>query len=177
MQEKLESRWFGRLLISAFVVVTVGAMVVWNLPGSKLRAEGMRLAAPYVRAVGLDQNWSVFAPNPYRETFELYARVSYADGTTRTWPVPEGSDAIGTYWDFRWGKWAEWVIAGSHPDLCRGTATYVANREADEGRDPVQIDLVRRRRANFRPGQEPSYGSWEEADVCTSEVVEAQDAP
>ncbi len=152
-------------------------MVVWNLPGSKLRAEGMRLAGPYVRAVGLDQNWSVFAPDPYRESFRLYARVTYADGTTGTWSVPEGGDVIGAYWDFRWGKWAEWVIAASHPDLCPGTTTYVANTEADAGRTPVQIDLVRRRRLNHRPGQELSHGSWEETDICTSEVVPNRDTP
>ena len=31
----------------------------------------------------------------------------------------------------------------SNPDLCPGTVAYVANREADEGRNPVRVDLVR----------------------------------
>jgi hypothetical protein len=173
MQAKLESTRIGRLLISLFVVATVAAMVVWNLPSSKLRTEGLRLTGPYVRAVGLDQNWSVFAPDPYRDSFVLSARITYADGTTGTWAVPEGGDAIGAYWDFRWGKWAEWTIAG-HADLCRGTAAYAASRPAGEGRSPVQVELVVRRRPNARPGQDPSQEPWKESMVCRVDVVAAE---
>jgi hypothetical protein len=167
MQEKLESSSVGRVLISAFVAVTVSALVVWNLPDSKLKREGMRLARPYLTATGLDQNWSVFAPNPVRDSFFLSARVTYADGTRGAWTPPGGSAAIGTYWDFRWGKWAEWTLLQSNSDLCPGTATYIANREADAGREPVQVDLVARRRPNERPGAEPSHGAWQETVICT----------
>jgi hypothetical protein len=167
MQGRVETTRVGRLAISGFVAATVGAMVVWNLPDSKLKQEGMRFAQPYVTATGLDQNWSVFAPNPVRDSFYLSARIRYADGTRGTWAPPSGSSAVGTYWDFRWGKWAEWTLLQSNTDLCPGTATYIANREADAGREPVQVDLIARRRQNERPGAEPSHGAWQETVICT----------
>ena len=154
MQQHLESSRVGRLLISVFVAATVGAMVIWNMPSSKLRTEGLRFAGPYVRAAGLDQNWSVFAPNPYRDSFVLSARVTFADGTQATGSAGRRR-AFGAYWDFRWGKWAEWTIAGN-AGLCRGTAAYAANRLAAERRAPVKVELVVRRRPNARPGQKPS---------------------
>jgi hypothetical protein len=171
MQQRLESVWFGRLLISVFVAGTVAAMVVWNLPHSKLKTEAMRLTGPYTRATGLDQNWSVFAPNPYRDSFRLTARITYADGTTGRWEVPEGGAAIGAYWDFRWGKWAEWTLNAAHGDLCGGTARYVANLEADEGREPVRVDLVAHRRPNARPGDPPSRDGWTETVFCENRIT------
>jgi hypothetical protein len=156
-----------RVLVSVFVTLTVGAMVVWNLPGSKLRTEAMGFAEPYITATGLDQNWSVFAPNPTRDSFRLSAYITYSDGTRGTWAPPSGSAAIGTYWDFRWGKWAEWTLLQSHTDLCPGTATFIANREGEAGRHPVRIDLVSLRRANERPGVQPSHGIWQETVICT----------
>jgi hypothetical protein len=173
MQRRLESTRVGRLLISALVVAIVGGLVVWNLPTSKLRTEGLRVAGPGVRAVGLDQNWSVFAPDPYRDSFFLVARVTYADGSTGAWAPPEGGDALGAYWDFRWGKWAEWTVAGN-ADLCRGTADYVLRELAGEGTQATRVELLARRRVNARPGEEPTRGPWRTSTVCTADVDPAE---
>ena len=175
MQASLESGRVGRSLIGAFVAVTVAALVVWNLPSSKLRTEALRLTGPYTRAVGLDQNWSVFAPDPYRDSFVLSARVTYADGTHTTWAVPEGGDAVGSYWDFRWGKWAEWTIAGN-PGLCSCTAAYAANLLASEARTPVEVELLVRRRPNARPGGSPTHGAWKTSPVCSVDIAGRQGA-
>ena len=170
MQATFESNKIGRTIISTFLVVTVAALVVWNLPSSKLRTEALRLTGPYTRAVGLDQNWSVFAPDPYRDSFFLSARVTFADGSHTTWTVPEGGDPVGTYWDFRWGKWAEWTIAGN-PGLCSGTAAYVANLLASEARTPVEVELFVRRRPNARPGESPPHGAWKTSLVCSVDIA------
>ncbi len=112
----------------------------------------------------------MFAPDPYRDSFVLSARVTFADGKHARWSVPAGGDAIGSYWDFRWGKWAEWTIAGN-AGLCGGTATYVANRLAAAGRAPVEVELLVRRRPNARPGANPSHGAWKESLVCRVDIV------
>ena len=171
--QRLESSIAGRVLLSVFLAATVAAMVVWNMPDSKLRREGMRLAEPYVTATGLDQAWDVFAPDPYRYSFRLLARITYADGSTGTWAPPRGGALIGKYWDYRWVKWSEWTLAGRHPSMCNGTATYIANLEADEGRTPVKIDLVSRTRDNQPPGAAEPHGDWREIVICTSTVNEA----
>lgn len=64
LQERLEARPAGRVLISAFLVVTLAAVCATNLPESRLRREALKPAGPFLRATGLDQDWRVFAPDP-----------------------------------------------------------------------------------------------------------------
>ena len=165
MQQRLESSRVVRILISIFVAITVGAIMIWNMPRSAIRREGMRFAEPYMTALGLDQNWSVFAPNPHQGKSSFFARVADADGNVHVWRVPEGDALIGAYWDFRWGKWTEWTIAG-RSDLCEGSAIYAAEQVADTGVDPVLVTIVARGRTNFGPGERPSHGPWEQSTVC-----------
>jgi hypothetical protein len=174
VMQRLESTRVGQLLISVFVLITVGSMVVWNLPASKLQREGLRLAGPYVRATGLDQNWAVFAPNPYRGSFELRARLTFADGTQTEWDPPAGGAAIGAYWDFRWGKWVEWTIDRRHRDLCPGTAAYAAAHGAPGDATPVQVDVIARRRPNPPPGADTGAGGWQETVVCATRITESE---
>jgi hypothetical protein len=174
MQEKLEASRAGRLLLSAFVIVTVGSLVVWNLPGSKLREEGMRVARPYVYATGLDQNWGVFAPNPRSVTMEMYARVTYADDSHRIWHVPSGGPVLGAYWDFRWRKFVEWATQDANKDLWPLTADFVAREEIDAGRRPVRVELVRRWHDILAPGSNPARGPWREYRFFTARFTPEQ---
>ena len=64
MQERLESSAVGRAVISAFAVVTVVALALWNLPDSEIKRKALTVVRPYVTALGLEQNWGVFAPDP-----------------------------------------------------------------------------------------------------------------
>ena len=162
MQERLESSPAGRLLISAFLVVTVLALVAWNLPASELRRQALRPLAPYVRATGLDQNWGVFAPDPRRQTLDFYARITYADGTTGTWRPPSGNALIGAYRDYRWRKWYEWTTNDSYRHLWDPAAAFVARRERAAGREPVRVELVRRTSDLAAPGYKPRSGPWRE---------------
>jgi hypothetical protein len=162
MQEKLEAARVGRLLISAFVIVTVGSLIVWNMPSSKLREEAMRAARPFVYAIGLDQNWAVFAPNPRSVTLEMYARVTYADTSRVVRRFPSGGPVFGAYRDFRWRKWAEWATQDANKSLWAPAAKYVAHNEIEAGRHAVRVDLVRRWHEIFPPGSHPARGPWKE---------------
>ena len=160
MQERLESSAAGRVLISVFLLVTVLALVFWNLPQSELKQQGLRPLAPYVRATGLDQNWGVFAPNPRQQNLELIARVQYADGTRRTWRLPSGNALFGAYWDYRWRKWMEWTTNDAYSHLRDPAAQYILRQERKAGRSPVQVELIRRTSDLTAPGFRPRQLPW-----------------
>ena len=160
MQERLESSAAGRLLISVFLLVTVLALVFWNLPPSELKRQGLRPLAPYVRATGLDQNWGVFAPDPRRQTVELLANIQYADGTRRRWRPPTGNALFGAYWDYRWRKWMEWTINDQHTQLWDPAAQFILREERKAGRPAVQVQLVRRTADLSAPGYRPRQLPW-----------------
>ena len=174
MQERLESSSAGRVVISAFLLVTVLAVVVWNLPASELRRQALRPLEPYVRATGLDQNWGVFAPDPRRQSVDLLARVTYADGTRGTWRVPRGNDIVGAYWDYHWLKWMEWTISDANNHLWEPAAAFIAREERARGREPVQIELVRRWSDLAPPGARPRSSPWQEATFYSYAEVSAE---
>jgi hypothetical protein len=102
LQERVESTVWGRRAISVFIAVILLALLIANLPPSRIS----RLTAPRVNpvmdAVGLSQGWYLFAPDPSPNTVRLVAVISFADGSTRTWTPPRLDPWIGTYRDYHW---------------------------------------------------------------------------
>lgn len=164
LQQRLESSDSGRALISAFLIVTLLAIGATNMPDSKIRREVLRPGQTYLNATGLDQIWSVFAPDPRPTSVDMEARIRYADGRRGVWNVPRGDDVFGSYWDYRWLKWMENVILDARRDqLWKPAAQFIAGRERARGRRPVQITLVRRWRDLKPPGAKgPDRGRWRE---------------
>ena len=165
----MESSDVGRAVISAFLIVTLLAIVAINIPDSKLRREVLRPGQTYLNATGLDQIWSVFAPDPRRTSVDMEARIRYADGTRGVWHLPEGNDVTGEYWDYRWRKWLENVILDARRhQLWRPAARFIAGRERASGRQPVRITLVRRWRDLRPPGVKgPDRTRWREYSYYT----------
>ena len=83
LQQRIEDSVPGRALISLLIVFTLLAVVVINLPDSALRRSLSKTTQPYLNAIGLDQAWGVFAPDPRRESIRLEVRLGYPDGTDR----------------------------------------------------------------------------------------------
>src|SRR5438552_1474311 len=59
-RERFEGSRAGRAVLTVLLVVTLGAMILSNLPDSQLRRSGLRLANPYLDLTGLHQNWNLF---------------------------------------------------------------------------------------------------------------------
>ena len=170
LQDRIEASAAGRALISAFAIVTVVALVFWNLPESELRARAFPVVEPYVRSTGLDQNWGVFAPDPRRATVELVGRATYADGRVEDFEIPAGGPLVGAYWDYRWRKWSEWTASDDHGFLWQPAAAWFARRASADGEEPVQVMLVRKSYPLFPPGPGPAHGDWEEHVLYTLPV-------
>jgi hypothetical protein len=162
LQERLESRPAGRLLISALLVVTLGAVCATNLPESRLRREALKLAEPFLHATGLDQDWRVFAPDPRQTSLRLEARVRYDDGRVAVWRPPAGGDLAGAYWDYRWRKWLENAIQDANRSvLWKPAALFVAREMRRPPKVPRTVTLVRRWQDLRPPGAPgPAAAGW-----------------
>jgi hypothetical protein len=162
LQERLESRPAGRLLISVFLVVTLAAVCVTNLPESHLRREALEPAKPFLHLTGLDQDWRVFAPDPRQTSLRLEARVRYADGRVATWRPPAGGDFVGAYWDYRWRKWLENAIQDANRKvLWKPAAAFVAREMERPDAQPTNVTLIRRWQDLRPPGAPgPDAARW-----------------
>ncbi len=161
LQERLESSPAGRRVLSAVLVFTLAAVGAWNLPPSALRDATRPVVEPYVRTVGLDQVWNLFAPDPPRTTFEVLARIEYADGTSSTWRAPRND---------RWRKWLGAVRLDRNMSLWIPTAAWIAGHHDHGGRRPVTVTLVRRGRELAPPGSGAGDPEGEEYPFFTYRV-------
>jgi hypothetical protein len=154
LRERFERSRVGRALISVFVVATLVTVVTANLPPSHLQDVLVKADHPYLYGLALDQDWGVFAPDPRQETVDLFARVTFADGSQAVWQVPRRNAVVGAYIDYRWLKWAEWAVEPSYGELWRPAAIYAARQAASRGHVPVKVELVDRSHVISQPGVE-----------------------
>lgn len=165
----------GRVALSVVIVALVAATIAWNLPPGSglppaqaspaLRADVLKIGGPLLYALGLDQDWSVFAP-PRLQVIGLEARVAYADGSQVVWRPPVSTGAlIGAYRDYRWGKYVENQIA----DANRGTlweplAGWIARKYTSPTQRPVSVTLIRRFYDLFPVTGDgsPDHGPWKQ---------------
>src|SRR3546814_4513463 len=68
--------------------------------------------------------------NPRSTSLDLEARITYADGSTDTWQVPEGSPIGTNLRYYRWRKWLERIRSDSYRGLWRATAEWVADEHS-----------------------------------------------
>lgn len=158
LQQRIEESPLGRGILSAVIVVTLIAIVAINLPQSQVRSDLLRPGQPYLNAIGLDQNWALFAPDPRRIWIDVSAVVTFDNGRTATWRFPHDGALIGTYRDYRWRKWEENLISPENSELWRPAALWAASSEARPGEVPRTIALVERFAVLEPPGATPSTG-------------------
>jgi len=111
----------------------------------------------FVRATGLHQFWGLFSP-PRTEVLEWWARVTFADGGTEIWRLPERDPFIGSLNDYHWQKFMEHAALRGNTDewprLWEPLARYVAREVERPGRRPVSVTLVTRRTLNLPIGSD-----------------------
>jgi predicted DCC family thiol-disulfide oxidoreductase YuxK len=171
LQQRIEQSDFGRGLITAFLLATLIAIVVENLPNSAIRHHVMRPGQPYLNALGLDQNWGLFAPDPRRSVIDVYAIVKYDDGSTAVWRFPHNDALVGTYRDYRWRKWAENVFnTDNGVVLWRPAAVWAGRQMSRAGRQEQTVTLVRRWANLSPPGVSPSQRPWRSQSFFTLQL-------
>lgn len=155
--ERAEASLPGRIVITLFVLVLGVCVLVTNLPAnSSLRNSLIPRTQPVLNALGLDQNWGVFAPDPRQEVVGLDFRMTYPDGSTEVWKPTERNDVVGEYSDYRWQKLMENLLADGGGDFARDTALWVAREKRLREEVPQRITVVSRRAKLPPPGPKAS---------------------
>ena len=172
-QARFEGTVLGRVLISVFLLVTLVTLLTANMPASRLQDVLLKADRFYLYGAGLDQSWEVFAPDPRRETIEVSARVDFADGSHATWRVPTRNPVIGEYTDYRWLKWAEYVVSPAYPELGEPIALYVARRFDSPTRRPTRVTLSNRWYELEPPDRISPHPRFQERMLYETPITEA----
>lgn len=157
-----------RLAISAFLVVHVGGVVIWNLPGGAIRSKLIPYYAYYFLPMGLWQNWGMFAPDPLRHTILLEAVATDSRGMVYAYEFTKMLD-LGP-WDrflkVRHSKYSSYLTSEDY-SINRLTAAKHAVRQLEIPADAFPVDLE----LQFRVYHSPPPGKA--PDPTASPVVQS----
>lgn len=113
-------RW-KQLTISAFLLVHLVGLAVWNMPICAIRDRLVPVYQYYMCPLGLWQNWTMFAPEPVKNTTTLQALVVDKNGFMYQFAFPKLVDF----------SWLEGVTRVRHSKFAAnvGEAGYPEFRE------------------------------------------------
>jgi hypothetical protein len=156
VQERFELSRYGRVALSLFVAFTVVSLAFWNMPNGHLKSGAVKVVRPFVIWSGLDQTWSVFAPDPRRDVIDFEAQIAYANGKREVWRMPDGDPFVGDYRAYHWQKLMESGIQDAKKnELWEPLAAWIARTHRHAGKVPVEVVLVRRFYTLSQPGTHP----------------------
>lgn len=171
LSERFERSPAGRLAIHALVVLLLLAEIGTNLPASAVERAVGKPANQLVRALASEQTWGVFAPDPRRISVTLRGRVTFVDGSTAIWNVPDGPSMGANLRYYRWRKWMERVRSDEYHALWEPTARWIGSMYRDRRSPVARVELIRRFHDNVVRGPQPP---WDEYTFFTLEMTEGQ---
>ncbi len=140
IQRRIRNSIFAEAAISVLIVLVLMIGIVWSLPGSEIKRTLVPTLSPVASAAALDQNWRLFAPNPYRRVESIEVVVTMDDGSNRTWKVQAGNRLIGS---FAWGHWRKLMSTSVKiPESRPGIARWVVNELTDSSEKPARVRII-----------------------------------
>jgi hypothetical protein len=140
-------------VIGALVALIVLIAVVSNLPANSALKQSLEpVLTPIAMATGLEQYWSMYAPNPPQRLEEHEVHVLMADGADRVWTLPLDQDpVVGVAISHRWRKLRETLYgdARSRPAL----AHWVINQVSTPSERAVGVQMIVHTQTLSAPGQ------------------------
>ena len=159
--QRIEQSATGQAVISVLMVLVVLGIVGWNVPPGPTRNRAHRVVGAPVQAVGLEQDWALFAPDPRSFGVGVHATLTYADGHTRRWEPPHNGHVIAPYRTYRWQKYVERLRADDYAGLWDPTARWLAK---EYGPGVMKVVLTRTFRDVAVPGsglERPAAGTFD----------------
>jgi hypothetical protein len=158
LSERVERSGVAQLLISIAIVLVLLTEVATHLPtdSAVYRSTGSE-ANRLIRLVATEQQWGVFAPDPRQTSLRIEGRVTFEDGSTATWHLPEGPRLGANFRYYRWRKWLERVRSDEFQGLWDPTARWIASLYDDRDSPVAKVELVRLFHANVLTGPQPPY--------------------
>ncbi len=165
ISERLERSPTAQILISIAIVLVLLAEIAIHLPaGSALHREVGDEANWLIRAFATEQQWGVFAPDPRQTSLRIEGRITFEDGSTAVWHLPEGPRIGANLRYYRWRKWLERVRSDDFKSLWAPTAAWLAEEYGGRGSPVERVELVRLFHQNALVGPQPEY---DETIYCT----------
>jgi hypothetical protein len=130
------------------MAVIVGGLVLFNMPAGRPREAVRPQVDSFAHALGLEQDWALFAPNPRSYSVGVYATLTHRDGRVETWVPPHNGLLLSPYRNYRWQKYIERLRADDYRNLWEPTARWLAR---EHGGDVTRVVLTR----TFQDAQVP----------------------
>jgi hypothetical protein len=138
--------------ISVVVVLVLAIGVVWSLPNSAIKKAVAPLLEPIGLVVGLDQNWSLFAPTPPQRQENIEVHVAMASGADKIWTFPSRNQIFGVAYTHRWRKLKESLL--TTPQIRSDFVHWVVRQSTAPGDRPVHAEMLLRTEDIPPPGVE-----------------------
>lgn len=146
-------------VISSFVLLHLALITIWLFPLHPALVSLIEPFRAYILFIGIDQDFSVFAPKPRSTNLHMCAVIRYRDGTERLWQYPrmERLAFVERMKKERYRKFFNDSLAWSRfksflPDVAR----YVARQNNDRQNPVTSVTLLRY--AAEIPGPEEGLG-------------------
>jgi len=130
----------GEGAISALIAVILLIGVVWNMPDSAIKRALVAPLEPIAVSTGLDQYWTMYAPDPPQRLENLEVHVTMADGVERVWTIQPRDRVVGVAAHHRWRKLKESLQ--TEPQIRPGWAHWVARRLTGPTERPVHVTMI-----------------------------------
>ncbi len=158
LSERAERSPVVQVVISIGIVLVLLAEVGTHLPAGSAVAQLVTKEANFVvRMTATEQQWGVFAPDPRRTSLRIEGRVTFEDGSTAIWELPDGPRVGANLRFYRWRKWLERVRSDDFQGLWDPTARWIASLYEDRPSPVVKVELVRLFHTNQVTGEPPPY--------------------
>ena len=146
--ERLEQNATVQGGLAVVMAVVMGSVLLWNLPPGRPREATRPTAGALVQALGLEQDWALFAPDPRSYSVAVYATITHSDGRVEKWVPPHNGLLLAPYRTYRWQKYVERVRADDYSGLWEPTARWLAR---EHGPGVTKVVLTR----TFQEAQAP----------------------
>ena len=133
----------------------------WELVADDGSVTPVVVPGTVTQALGLEQDWALFAPDPRSFGVAVHATLTYRDGHTRRWDPPHNGLLIAPYRTYRWQKYVERLRADDYSGLWDPTARWLAR---EYGPNVVKVVLTRTFRDVAVPGtglSRPKAGTFD----------------
>lgn len=140
----------GEGAISAMIAVVLLIGVVWNLPDSAIKRVLVSPLEPIAVSTGLDQYWTMYAPDPPQRLEKLEVHVTMADGSDRVWTIAPRDRIVGVGAHHRWRKLKESLA--SEPQIRAGWAHWVVRQLTGPSERPVRVRMILKTQVLPPPG-------------------------
>jgi len=135
-----------QFLLSFYLIFHFSVIYCWMFSAHPWAYNYADYFRKYIILLGLDQDYSVFAPTPRNENTHILMIVTYKDGTVRTvaYPRIDRLPQLDRLWSERWRKFGHDNMAyATQPAYLRDFARYVARKNNDYVTPPAFVTLSR----------------------------------